>query len=385
MILDEENEEYAADHCREIWNLRHPSEPFDLEIDGDNPSDDVFISDDSSSRGIFTVVAKHRELYSFFSNPFVLETVYLVSARKRYLNFLHLLKKSAAESFWIVPATDIRLMWYTHQSFPGIYVTDMGEMGDLCRTAVESGDRTATEEAADRTMVAWEAEFDEPYERAGAAIDLMASPKSLFFNWDASASDVNRVYKGLYPRFLVEVKVFLKGKREENESHNVSQKFLRMRTVRCHKELKLDNYSYESSLEQWRKMWHLYCEFGTKGIVIEVCQRGRSFLRNNKLLKRVYFYWNDLLHSAKLTLVRELEFEVRAMASLAPPVQAAYLLKSVPDCVTDDTGSMISDVILRMNHYRPQEGRWLSRTVLDHAGRECFVIRTRYGVLEERS
>lgn len=70
------------------------------------------------------------------------------------------------------------------------------------------------------------------------------------------------------------------------------------------------------------------------------------------------------------------------MTSITPPVQAPYLLKCVPDRVTDDGGAMISDVILRMRNYRPQEGRWLTRTVLDHSGRECFVIRMRYCSVE---
>ncbi|KAK8967683.1 hypothetical protein KSP40_PGU003618 [Platanthera guangdongensis] len=397
-ILDEENEEYAADLCREIWNLRHPSEPFDLEIDADNSSE-AATSDSCSSSGIFAAVAKHMELHSFYSDPFVSETVYLVSARQRYLNFLHLLKKSAVESFRIVPTADIRLMWHTHQSFPGRYQADMGEMGDFWRRVVGFGDWKGTEEAAEKTMIVWEAAFDEPYERAGAAVDLTASPGRLLFNCDASASDVNGVYKSLQPRFLmevsatsqaqekksiparivIEVMVFLKGKMEEKKFHNVSKRFLRMRTLRCHKELKLDCSNYTASPGQWKRAWHLYCEFATRGIMIEVYQHGRSCLKNNKVLKRIYFYWNDLLRSAKLTLVREIEFKVQALASVTPPVQVAYLLRSVPDCVTDDSGAMISDLILRLNHYRPQEGRWLSRTVLDHAGRECFVIRTRVG------
>ncbi|KAI0518630.1 hypothetical protein KFK09_006066 [Dendrobium nobile] len=374
-ILDKENEEYAADRCRDIWNDRHPSEPFDFDFDEDNSSV-VITSDACSSRGIFASVAKHSELCSFFSDPFVPEIVYLVSARRRYINFLLLMKKSAVRNFRMVPAADIRLMWHTHQSFPGRYVTDMEGMGDLGRRVVGFKDQVTTEEA-ERTTRAWEVEFDEPYERAGVAMDPPSSPGRLFFNWDALNSDVNRHYKGLQPRFLMEVTVFLKGKWEEKECHKT---FLRMRTVRSHKELKLDkSISESSSAEKWRKTWHLYCEFSARGIVIEVRKHGNGFLRNSKLIKKIYFYWNDLLRSTTLTLIRELEFELRALSSVTPPVQAPYLLKTVPDCVTDDSGAMMSDVILKMKRYRPQEGRWLSRTVLDHAGRECFVIRTRVG------
>lgn len=66
-------------------------------------------------------------------------------------------------------------------------------------------------------------------------------------------------------------------------------------------------------------------------------------------------------------------------------VQGPYLLKMVPDRVTDDTGAMLSNFILRMNKYQPQHGRWITRTVLNHMGRECFVIRIRQVSLSTNS
>lgn len=134
--------------------------------------------------------------------------------------------------------------------------------------------------------------------------------------------------------------------------------------------------SYFTS-ESWQKAWHLYCEFGTKGLILELRYRGGLCSKGSSLQDSILFSWNDLLRAPSLTSEKELDERVRIAASITPPVQASYLLKCVPDRVTDDSGAMVSDVILKMNHYRPQEGRWLSRTVLDHGGRECFVIRTR--------
>ncbi|KAG0479803.1 hypothetical protein HPP92_010661 [Vanilla planifolia] len=378
VIIDKENEEYASGRCREIWEIRHPSEPFDLEIDDYDSAETVVSGIDIRSE-IFALVARHGDLCSFFADPFVSETVYLISARRRYLNFLHLLKNSADGSLRMVPTSDILLMFLTHQSFPGIYFRDLDGIGNLGKRMVGFGDQALSKEEAERTRRVWEAAFDEPYERAGVAMDPPASFARVCFNWETSDSDVNRTYKGLQPRFFIEVAVFLKGKWEQNESNNSNKTFLRVRTVRCHKELKLDVLTPKSPCQHWRKTWHLFCEFGTKGIMIEVRQHGTGCLRSSKLLKRIYFYWNDLLRSTTLTLVQAIEFEARALSSITPPIQAPYLLKCVPDCVTDDSGAMISDVILRMNRYRPQEGRWLSRTVLDHAGKECFIIRTRVG------
>lgn len=152
---------------------------------------------------------------------------------------------------------------------------------------------------------------------------------------------------------------------------------LRLRVARCHRELKLDKIISSFPYTSWQKAWHLYCEFGTKGLIFELRRHGGYCFKGSSLQDSVAFQWNDLLRAPSLTLEREVDQQVKIVASMTPPVQAPYLLKCVPDRVTDDSGAMISDVILRMNQYHPQEGRWLSRTVLDHAGRECFVVRMR--------
>lgn len=111
--------------------------------------------------------------------------------------------------------------------------------------------------------------------------------------------------------------------------------------------------------------------------MLDLRHRGGYCFKGSKLQGTIAFSWNDLLRAPSVTSARKINEEVRVFVSLTPPVQAPYLLKCVPDRVTDDTGAMISDVILKLNQYRPQEGRWLSRTVLDHAGRECFIVRVR--------
>lgn len=152
--------------------------------------------------------------------------------------------------------------------------------------------------------------------------------------------------------------------------------FLCLRMVRCHRELKLGKPISNFSHNSWQKVWHLYCEFGTKGLILELRHPGGACFKGSTLQGTVEFRWNNLLRAPSLTMEREIE-QFRVVISITPPVQAQYLLKCVPDRVTDDSGAMISDVILRLNRYRPQEGRWLSHTVLDHAGRECFVVRIR--------
>eukprot|EP00258_Populus_trichocarpa_P023904 XP_024439923.1 uncharacterized protein LOC7478923 isoform X4 [Populus trichocarpa] len=161
---------------------------------------------------------------------------------------------------------------------------------------------------------------------------------------------------------------------QQERQHN----FLRLQLVRCHRELKIDKPISSFSSDTWKKVTHLYCEFGTRGLMLEVRKHGGGCFKTSKLEDSKTFLWNDLLRAPSLTLETHLDDkQARAVASITPPAQAPYLLKCVPDKVTDDSGAMVSDVILRMNNYKPQEGRWLSRTVLDHAGRECFVVRMR--------
>ncbi|KAG9459421.1 hypothetical protein H6P81_003929 [Aristolochia fimbriata] len=373
-IFDDENEEYAEIRCREIWAQRYSSEPFDLEPIDENPTAASKLSDEN---GIFAAVSKHQTLCTKFSDPYFSEVVYLIAAKHRYRGFLYLLQENGDGSSRFVPTSDILLMWLTHQSFPATYASDVKDMEANLETLAGVWEAAKAEDVR-VTKKLWEATFDQPYERAGATFDDNLSKRAPILGGVFEA-DINRKYKTLEPRFLLEVCVFLKGKTEVKAVREAKQTFLRLRTVRCHREMRMDKNISDVPPDCWQKAWHLYCEFGTRGIVLELRQRGGGCLRGSKLKKLVLFLWNDLSRATSLTMQQEVESNMRAVASISPPVQAPYLLKCVPDRVTDDSGAMISDVILRMNQYRPQEGRWLSRTVLDHAGRECFVIRIRVG------
>ncbi|KAF7101019.1 hypothetical protein CFC21_102422 [Triticum aestivum] len=383
-ILDAENEEHAADCCRDIWAARYPLEPFDLDnndFDGNNSN---AIENDSANSEIFMMVQTYAGLADHFASPFVSEGVYHVAARRRYTCFLDLIRKGVCttrEDTRLVPSLDILLMWLAHQSFPASYATDMTLMSikDNVMKMVVSYREVASEETVERTRILWEEAYDEPYDLSGSEVDAAAVGTAReAFHWQAAASeeDTNRLYKGLQPRFLMEVCVFLKG---EFDSEHISKEFLRFRAQRCYRSLKLDKSVSNLSCKNWQKMWHMYCEFATRGLTIEVRRSMGGCFRNSKILKNISFSWNDMLHEKSLMLSEELDARIRVMASITPPIQAPYLLKCVPDRVTDDGGAMVSDVILRMRSYRPQEGRWLTRTVLDYGGKECFVVRMRIG------
>ncbi|GJN31929.1 hypothetical protein PR202_gb20389 [Eleusine coracana subsp. coracana] len=382
-ILDTENEEYAEDCCRDVWAASYPSEPFDLEyneIEGNSVDNKSY---DNASGEIVEMVRRYSGLSARFVSPFVREGVYHVAAKRRYIRFLDFVKKvacPATELTRLVPSLDILLMWLSHQSFPTSYATDMASMAimeNVAKLVVRFGEEVG-EEVIVRTRTLWEEAHDEPYDMAGSEVDAAAVRAAMeAFYWETAASedDANRLYKTLQPRFIMEVYVFLKG---ELDKEYITKDFLRLRTQRCYRSLKLNKTMSNLACKNWQKTWHTYCEFATRGIIIEVRRTTSGCFRKSKILKNISFSWSDMLHEKTLAITEELHGRMRAMASISPPVQAPYLLKCVPDRVTDDSGAMISDVILGMRGYRPQEGRWLTRTVLDHGGRECFVIRTRY-------
>ncbi|KAL5701073.1 hypothetical protein ACHQM5_026451 [Ranunculus cassubicifolius] len=368
VLHDDGNEEYALNRCSDLWSKRYPFEPFELDDISDDKLDNITTNED-----IFAEVWKNRDLPSKFSEPYMLEMVYLISAKQRYTAFMYLLEKFNDGCSKLVPTLDIQLILLTHQSYPSKYTEDVQRLEVGMEKIVGIWDEMKDEDAEESRKI-WEEIFDEPYERAGAIFRGMLKPPVY---WVVSEVDVNTKYKLMGPRFLLEVCVFMKRKHDQlHQSQPKEDDYLQLRTVRCHKELKIDTPITSISSDTWRKTCHLYCEFTTRGLILQL-RRNTSGCFKNNVKNTIPFFWNDLLRAPCLRIGKDLGRQVRVVASITVPVQAAYLLKCVPDRVTDDSGAMISDEILKMNQYRPQQGRWLSRTVLDHAGKDCFVVRIR--------
>lgn len=371
-IFNQENKDYALDRCREIWIARYPSEPFENESD----SGDLHNGKIPLTEYLLEEISKQRCLFTMFSKPYMLELVYLIAAKNRYKGFLFMLQKFADSSSTFVPTSDILLMWITHKSYATAYTMDGKELEKV----VGEGE-LVKEEDLEVTKKLWEKVFDQPYEKAGCpAIGGAGGLNPPPIHWEVTDTDVNVKYRPLLPRFLLEVNILVKLiPMMKTSQMDVSKDFLRFQLLRCHRDLKINNPISTISSNSWQKLLNFYCEFGTKGITVELRRKGGVCINGSKLLESKTFMWNELLRAPSITLDGVVGQRARVVVSITPPAQAPYLLKSVPDRVTDDSGAMVSEVILKMNQYRPQEGRWLSRTVLDHAGRECFVVRMRVG------
>ncbi|KAL1188087.1 Glycine-rich domain-containing protein 1 [Cardamine amara subsp. amara] len=228
-IYDEENEDYAILQCEKIWVLRYPLESFENRAD---PDSSEFVS--LANEDIRTQVEKHSFLWEKFSAPYMSETVYLIAARLRYKGFLLILHKFKDEISRLIPASDILLMWLTHQSYPTIYSEDDEMLEEMTRKVVRVGEKTEVE----TTKELWDRYFNQPYEKAGGVLanESCLSNKTMFY-WPVSDMDVNTAYKSIRPRFVLELCIFvrLNSKAEVNESS-----FLRLRVARCHRKLQLD-------------------------------------------------------------------------------------------------------------------------------------------------
>ncbi|XP_019057067.1 PREDICTED: uncharacterized protein LOC104805899 isoform X1 [Tarenaya hassleriana] len=382
MIYNEENEDYAVLQCKKIWDKRYPDENFTNETDQDAPEPTISMDEE-----IIALVEKQRFLCEKFCAPYMSEVVYLIAARLRYKGFLLILQKFGDKISRLVPASDILLMWLTHQSYPTVYAEDVHDMWEDMEKVIGVGESVEKTDL-ETTKELWDRNFNQPYEKAGGELDVIRNEPPFSeppFYWPVSDIDVNTVYKSVLPRFFLELCIFIRlnPKAESSEINPKTRSFLRLRLPRCHRKLRLDKKISDFAPDTtWQKAWHLYCEFGTRGVVLEFrCRRRRRSIcfRTSRHMETTGFAWNDLLRAHSLSLGRFLGKQVRVFASVTPPVQAPYLLKCVPDRVTDDSGIVISDSVQSTNNFRPQEGRWLTRTVLDHSGRECFVVRIRVG------
>ncbi|KAJ9538272.1 hypothetical protein OSB04_031005 [Centaurea solstitialis] len=378
-IFNQENRDYAVERCREIWVHKYPSESFENESD----SGDLHNTKIPQTDYLLGEVSKQRYLFTKFSKPYMLELVYLIAAKNRYKDFLFILQRFPDSCSTFVPTSDILLMWITHKSYPTAYAMDVKEMEGSTKKVIES-EESVNDEDLEAMKQLWERAFDQPYEKSGCPAiggsrggDGLKPPP---IHWAITEVDANTKYRQLLPRFLLEVNILVKSTPvTKTLQTNKSEEFLRFQLLRCHRDLKINNPVSSIPSNSWRKMVHLYCEFGTKGMAVELRRKGGFCVKGSKRADYKTFMWNELLRAPSITLDGVVGGRARILASITPPAQAPYLLKCVPDRVTDDSGAMVSEVVLKMNQYRPQEGRWLSRTVLDHAGRECFVIRMRVG------
>lgn len=112
VIFDDENEGYALNRCREIWEIKYPSEPFENETETGGGSR---CYSSSLSEDLLDQVVKQQNLCTIMSKPYYWEIVYLMAAKQRYKGFVYMIHRFAVDCSCFVPTSDVLLMWLTHK------------------------------------------------------------------------------------------------------------------------------------------------------------------------------------------------------------------------------------------------------------------------------
>ncbi|KAH7388396.1 hypothetical protein KP509_16G074000 [Ceratopteris richardii] len=408
IFLELSNQDDVQERTRKLWNETYPNEPFDFGPIFKNVHNHHTSQVLQSMRRfhleekeLMESILRNIAFYNQVSQEYMQHEQFLKVARERYRCFLYMLQRSGGR-IACRPTCDIELMERCHQTSPLLYVHDTENLcGVLEKIYSSAQHQSCNAQSFEQTSRLWELLFGNPYERAGALfsrvseshqampVEYLSKFLPITINWDHQSFDINSQHAFLQPRHVVEVCIHFRSVLNSKIPEDGDSLFLRVRTMQaCRKfrnQISLEGYGSNAS---WQKLWCMQCEVSTQGIVIDLILKGANcFIAPliSKKLDQITVSWKELqkrpcFESEQTLKTRNkghVSDSVMVLSSITPPIQAPYLLRALLDRVTDDTGAMISKKIVRINKNKPQVGRWMSRTVLDHAGRECFIIRIR--------
>ncbi|XP_024542429.1 glycine-rich domain-containing protein 1-like, partial [Selaginella moellendorffii] len=361
-----------------------PDEPYELEekISLTRP----LYSGRSSgiSYNLADAVLRQQKFYYQVSGPHYVDKNFLHAAAARYKAFLHLVARhTSAASVFLVPTYDIDLIWHTHQLHPVSYRSDLtrlfGRIFEHDDTDSNRDPGGKLDKGFAKTLSLWESLYDLPYEKAGcmyrgeppAAISgtIAYDPTKL-----ASLSCRNKV--SLKARNTIQVRLSVRGSKGLPQDGMVSFVFSMLKKTGF--ELHSQNRIGSSPRNIVSSMTP---ELSTEGLVITAWKKG---MFTSKTLGRLVIPWKNLSDSEMQSLggwfpmqdtKKDREVLVLVYISATPPVTANYLLRSVR---VGDTGE---DGVTRSSF--SSQGVWITRTVFDHANKECFVIRCWWSLLDD--
>ncbi|GJP59388.1 hypothetical protein CLOP_g11709 [Closterium sp. NIES-67] len=289
---------------------------------------------------------------------------------------------------------------------------------------IDSNTRKRLEWAYRATAQLWDRTYGSPFDRAGA---MFRGPAPVPLNpppvvaprrvlpleggeGEFTIAELN-AGRGLEPRMTVEVD-FMVWSLLNFHATNPENLFLLIRTKRAAHDFSLRTRSLPARPgcrpPAWRQRWALEAELATAGLHFELRAESGTFwggLWGPRLVGSGGITWGEVLSRPALLVDRQVVLapvdlltawgrggalvvsggggraselpRVHVAVSLTPPTPAPYLLRTVFMRGTDDNGSMICEEIAIQRDFKPQYGRWGSRTVYNHEDKEVFVIRKR--------
>lgn len=336
---------------------------------------------------------------------------YMRGSLQRYRLFLNLLR--IHRGTFLVPTYDIDLLWHAHMMFPISYKNDtielLGRILDHDDSDDDRSEGKKNELGYKSTSFIWDKTYGIPYDRAGAmyrgeepkgAPSPPIPPPLGKKKWKSFFQQIvpSRVsdFPSLSPRIVFNVHIMIWG--IHSLPSPIDQPlFVRIRSMKAAPHIELDSngkpYSKGYPLPQWKKRYILECERSSQGIILELMAEPKSWigqLWGSRVLGTANLEWEKVQSKPGLFLDTQLDLSgfnllpnghkcpnLHVAVSMTPPEQGPFLLRSVFMRGTDDSGSMICEDVVLQNGFKPQVGRWVSRTVLDHMDREVFVVRKR--------
>lgn len=363
--------------------------------------------------------AVERQSTFFFqvSRPWMLDDSYLRGSVQRYKMFLNLILLN--NGAFCVPTFDIDLLWHAHQMCAKAYSLDTQKLfgrvlghddrdsnsektGSARSKRLEWGYRT--------TMQLWDRTYGVPYDRAGAM--LRASPpvfippaplmvqQRMAEMCSVSGQEINAA-KGLKTRMTFEAHVMVWEVAGLGPPPPGGENmFVEIRAMNAAAKFSRKTFSLQHApgwpAPEWRHRWVMECEQETTGLHFELKAETKGFwtaLFGSRSFGSASLEWRQVFQTPALFLDRQVALShlltdltgkpgdrpprLRVSVSTTAPAPGPYLLRSFFMRGTDDNGAMISEEFLCRQNFRPQVGRWVSRTVVDHRDREVFVVRRR--------
>ncbi|XP_024537305.1 glycine-rich domain-containing protein 1-like [Selaginella moellendorffii] len=365
------------------WTSSFPDEPYELDLSGEGKISLTRPLYSGRSSGISynlaDAVLRQQNFYYQVSGPHYVDENFLRAAVARYKAFLHLVfRHTSAASVFLVPTYDIDLIWHTHQLHPVSYRSDLtrlfGRIFEHDDTDSNRDPGGKLDKGFAKTLSLWESLYDLPYEKAGCMYrgePPAAISGTIAYDPTKLASLSCRTKVSLKARNTIQVRLSVRGSKGLPQDGSVSFVFsmLKQTSFELHSE-KREGSSPRNVVSSMTP------ELSTEGLVITARQKG---MFTSKTLGRLVIPWKNLSDSETQSLggwfpmqdtKKDREVSVLVYISATPPVTANYLLRSVR---VEDTGE---DGATRRSF--SSQGVWITRTVFDHANKECFVIRCRY-------
>lgn len=397
----------ATESTQRLWEERFPQEKYCLDLTQFHYDNQWQPPPSNASRKIKynldDASARQRTFYYQVSQTHMKDESFLRAAEQRYKGFLHLFRMTDCKVF-LVPTYDIDLMWHAHQLNPEAYTQDITHiLGRVLEHDDSDSDRSSghkLDEGFHKTRQQWQQNYGCTYERAGAmyrgeppvpiSLPPPTPPSADFMPTTEVGTPLD--YTPISPRQVMQVYLTIVGARNVPTKKKGTLRVCLQMDKKC-SAFNLETHSIPLLSEVvWNDNWTFQAEKSTEGLRLELLLRHsnpiREKLAGSEVLGQMHLPWQTVLSLPTLSYDGWFGLSPKSSrsssmkhpslfisVSLTPPQPAPQLFRTINSIPTDDMRRMD---LVRFRLFSKKRGCWLTRTVLDHANAEVFIVRAWY-------